>query len=64
MRLALGVVVGMLLLRLICPELFSGLRGLLVDRQGEEAARTVFQAFSEGQGLPGGAVRVFEEDGP
>ena len=59
---AAAVAAGLLLLRLVWPGLFSGLRGLMVDERGAQAARAVFRQYTDQES--GGAVRVFEEDGP
>lgn len=61
--LAGAAATGILLLRLLWPGVFGGIRDLLVDRRGDEAVRAVFQAWQDGKDLRSGAVRVFGEDG-
>ena len=56
--LAGAAAAGLLLLRLLWPGLPETVRGLLVGPEGEQAAREVFQAYSEGWYGRGGAVRV------
>lgn len=55
----MGIVALLLMLRLLCPGLFLGLRQVLVDPRGEAAARAAFRAWEGAGDLRDGTVPVW-----